>query len=429
MAQHTAFVLLVVASGACDKTNDEPRHHPKPQELARSVVEVQMMIRGEEVAHGSGTVISKDGLILTNAHVATPDPLWGIDDLVIAVTERPREAPVPMYHADVVASDPDLDLALLRPVTTLDGDPYTPGDLRPVTIGDSGDVRLGDKIWVLGYPSIGGTTVTITDGLVSGFNSDANVEGRAWIKTDATIAGGNSGGMALNKDGELIGVPTIAGATVGMDVTDCRRIQDTNQDGLLNEHDSCIPIGGFLNGIRPVNLARSMILEALSDDGGEPTVEPEPVPKDFDVNGVRFRSLRFEDVTPEGQPASSSISLPSGTTRVCAWWRYRGMAEGVRWDAVWALDGVVQEDFSAVDQTWPGGADGNYWVCLNDEEGVDEGTWDLSLNVEGEWVSGGFVNVGDQFAPVDVTVRNGSTDTTVCYLFVAPVVATSWGEE
>jgi S1-C subfamily serine protease len=331
---YVAFVLFVVVSSSCETPDDEPHHRPRPQELARSVVEVQMMSGGEMVAHGSGSVISKTGLILTNAHVATPDPVWHVDDLVIAVTERPRKPPVPRYHAEVVASDPDLDLALLRPVTTLDGDPFMRGDLRSVRIGDSGDVRLGDKIWILGYPSIGGATVTITVGLVSGFNSDANIEGRAWIKTDATIAGGNSGGMALNRDGELIGIPTIAAATPELDdITDCRRIQDTNQDGLLNRDDSCIPLGGFLNGIRPVNLAQSMIHAALPDDGGERTAEPEPVVEGFDVDGVEFRSLVFDDVTPKGQPAGN-IWLPSGTSRICAWWRYRGMAEGVRFDAL-----------------------------------------------------------------------------------------------
>ena len=134
-----------------------------------------------------------------------------------------------------------------------------------MTLGDSDSVEIGDSLQILGYPGIGGETITFTEGAVSGFTSDRSVEGRAWIKTDATIAGGNSGGMAANALGELIGVPTIAASGAeGGDIVDCRPVADTNRDGSIDQFDTCVPIGGFINGLRPVNLALPLIAAAQS---------------------------------------------------------------------------------------------------------------------------------------------------------------------
>ena len=74
---------------------------------------------------------------------------------------------------------------------------------------------------------IGGDTITFTQGTVSGFNAQQAIADRAWIKTDATIAGGNSGGLAANAAGEIIGIPTIAASNEQVDPVDCRVIVDT----------------------------------------------------------------------------------------------------------------------------------------------------------------------------------------------------------
>jgi hypothetical protein len=389
---------------------------------------VQMVDDGSVPAWGSGTVISDTGLILTNAHVATPS--FEIDGLQIAVSARPSRPPVPTYNAEVVTSDPDLDLAVIRVTTTLEGDPYETGDLPPVPTGDSDHVRIGQKLWILGYPAIGGSTVSFTQGVVSGFNSDPIGGERAWIKTDATIAGGNSGGMAVDRQGELIGVPTSANAAPGVPPTDCRPIRDTNQDGVLDDADNCVSLGGFLNGIRPVDLADAMIDDALAGDASPPQDVPTTAPDGFDPTGVVFSDPRFDGVTPEIPPSSSRAALPSDTMRVCAWWRFRGMADGAHYDAVWAHEGEIQPDYSLMDDVWTHGERGDYWVCFFDDEPVADGVWDLTLNVEGEYVNGGFVHVGDQYAPVDVAITNDAgASVSLCYLYLAPTVASDWGRE
>ena len=231
---------------------------------------------------GSGTIISPDGLILTNHHVT--DVSAEIDQLgaqglhvlrgkiLVMLTKALEEPPVPSYLADIEVDRPDFDLTLLRITTSMSGGPVDPSDLDLpfIEVGDSDEVQLEETIRIYGYPCIGGSNLTFTKGTVSGFDAQQGIPGRAWIKTDASIAGGNSGGTAVNDGGRLIGVPTIAAVPSADKATDCRVIQDTNSDGVLDERDTCIPIGGFINSLRPVNLAAAMITSARSGAGQPP---------------------------------------------------------------------------------------------------------------------------------------------------------------
>ena len=88
---------------------------------------------------------------------------------------------------------------MLRIVADVKGQRVPNLNLPAVDVGDSDLLQLGDQMAIFGYPGIGGETVTFTSGNVSGFSRDPKVNSaRAWIKTDATIAGGNSGGTAVN---------------------------------------------------------------------------------------------------------------------------------------------------------------------------------------------------------------------------------------
>ncbi len=214
---------------------------------------------------GSGTVVSKNGLILTNAHVVLPGENSPVDLLTIAPTVSADEKPQPGFIAKVVQADPTLDLAVIKIVSDLSGNPVDAATLNlPVAkLGDSDKLTLGDKLTILGYPGIGGETITLTSGEVSGFSSEAGFGNRAFIKTSATIAGGNSGGLAADDDGELVGIPTQLGSGTDSGIVDCRFLADTNGDGFINENDTCIPTGGFINSLRPVNLAKPLIVAAL----------------------------------------------------------------------------------------------------------------------------------------------------------------------
>ena len=110
----------------------------------------------------------------------------------------------------------------------------------------------------IGFPAIGGDSVTVTKGEVSGFN---NYRGVRWIKSSISISGGNSGGGAFNANGELIGVPTSLGVPGNNETTDCRPVRDTNGDGKIDSHDECVSMGGFINSLSPgsgaIDLAKS----------------------------------------------------------------------------------------------------------------------------------------------------------------------------
>ncbi|MEN9562964.1 MAG: hypothetical protein RIR73_1208, partial [Chloroflexota bacterium] len=226
---------------------------------------------------GSGTILSPSGLILTNAHVASPasqgDSANEPDALGVAIIVSEDKPAVPSYIAEVLAVDGFLDLAVIQIRSNINGSAVdtTSLNLPYVEMANSDQVHVGDNINIFGFPAIGGNTITFTKGTVSGFSSENPIGDRAWIKTDATISGGNSGGLAADNNGRIIGVPTIASASRDTETSDCRQVQDTNGDGVVDSNDSCVPIGGFLNGIRPVNLAFPL-LEAAQ--GGKQYTSP-----------------------------------------------------------------------------------------------------------------------------------------------------------
>ncbi len=406
---------------------------PSTTELAQATVQIwALSLVGdtfEPVWTGSGSIISEDGLILTNAHVVD-NRLGEYDRLAVAVLNRTDEPPEMVYLADVTSVDYALDLAVIRIVSDLDGSP-TVVHLPTVELGDSADVEIGDHIRILGYPSIGGKTITFTDGVVSGFTSERGLSGRAWIKTDATIAGGNSGGMAVNDQGKLIGVPTILGAgSGGQQPVDCRYVVDTNRDGQINDLDSCVPLGGFINGLRPLNLATPLVQAAEADEEyvGLLPVEPEPT-GGFDTSQVIFHNLVFADgVTADDQPTQIWDALPSGVTHVCAFWDYEGMVDSMTWGALWFVDGQVNEEGSIIDNTWTGGDSGNWWVCTIDDAGLPDGLYEVVLSVEADVQRTGAVFVGGDHPPTEFTIVNESRGE-ICYAFISPAGAQHWGED
>ncbi|MEX2158214.1 MAG: serine protease [Dehalococcoidia bacterium] len=435
-----ALMAAAVAGAACggggsDKpdTTATPPAPPTASagDLARSVVQIVALDDASDpVWSGSGTVISDEGLILTNAHVVD-NRADEYADLGVAVTEDPNLPPTPSYIAEIAAVDYVLDLAVIRVVSDLDGADATL-DLPAVPIGDSDAVEIGEHIRILGFPGIGGETITFTEGAVSGFTSQRDIADRAWIKTDSTIAGGNSGGLAVNARGEIIGVPTIAGSSEEVQPVDCRTVVDTNRDTVVDGLDTCVPLGGFINGLRPVALAQDLIDAAES---GTVYVSPfeQPVtletPEAFDTANVLFYNLEFStDVTEDNLPTEIVPTLPSGATSVCAFWDYEGMLDSVSWEALWFVNGELDEAGSITDDIWVGGDVGNWWVCNFNDSGLIDGLYELVLSVEGDSQASSSIYVGGAHPLVDFTVEN-TTSTEVCYAYLSPSEAENWGQD
>lgn len=407
---------------------------PDTESLATATVQiVQLDSRSGSLKFGcfsgSGSLISSDGLILTNAHVIEVDQICPYDTIGVAVIGRTDEPPELLYIADLLVIDPALDLAVVKIAADLDGAAVNV-ELPFMALGDSQAVDLGDQLRVLGYPGIGGDTITLTSGTVSGFTEERDIEGRAWIKTDATISGGNSGGSAVDADGNLVGVPTIAGSGANVDPTDCRVIQDTNGDGRLDDADTCIPIGGFINGVRPINLALPLIAEAgtavpisLEIPTTPTTVGP--------VSDVAFGPISFSTgVTDSDEPIDNVQHIPGGTAeRVCGFWEYDGMADGLSFDALWYINQEFVEDASFIDAEWFGGPSGDWWVCYIAQDGtLEDGTYELLLNVEGESASGEAIIVGGDHPIQTFEIVNDSFDT-ICFVLISLSEAQDWGSD
>ena len=166
-------------------------------ETARSVVYIEADGADCQWA-GSGSIILDGSYVLTNQHVSGS----GECDLGVFLTDSRSSAPEKGFYATLVAFSVVDDLAVLR-IFGEDGKPYV--DARhPALAINSKTLDLGTKIYTLGYPGAGGSTITFTSGDFSGMD---DVDG-VFYKTTAYMNNGVSGGAALNAAGELIGVPT-----------------------------------------------------------------------------------------------------------------------------------------------------------------------------------------------------------------------------
>jgi S1-C subfamily serine protease len=400
-------------------------------DLARATVQILALVRiGDDyqaVWSGSGSVIDSRGLVLTNAHVVD-DRFDEYTDIGVAMIERTDQAPDLAYLAEIVSIDYSLDLAVIQIRSDISGNQVAV-DLPTVALGDSDRVELGGTLRILGYPGIGGQTITFTEGAISGFTSERGIDGRAWIKTDATIAGGNSGGMAVDDQGRLVGIPTrVSSGDVRGDIVDCRAVVDTNRDGVIDSQDTCVPLGGFINGLRPVNLAMPLIEAALA---GQQYVSGDVVQPagGYDLAETFFYNLVFSaGVTADDRPLQTMEALPSGSTELCVFWDYEGMMNGMQWSAIWFIDRELSDEGSIINDTWGGGDDGNWWACIFNDFGLEDGLYEVILEAEGQTLENESIFVGGYRTQIDFTLQNQS-DEPICYAYLSPSLAQGWGED
>jgi S1-C subfamily serine protease len=145
----------------------------------------------EGIASGSGVVLDDEGHILTNNHVVE-----GGQEISVSLEENGQ-----MYPAEVVGTEPNKDLALLKV-----GAPAS--KLHPLKLGDSDEMEVGDPVVAIGNPF--DLKRTVTSGIVSALQREIQApDGVAIdhvIQTDAAINPGNSGGPLINSGGEVIGI-------------------------------------------------------------------------------------------------------------------------------------------------------------------------------------------------------------------------------
>jgi len=210
----------------------------------RATVRIIVPLDGSRTqsVRGSGSVLTKRGYILTNNHLFYDDDGQPYNSQFLAYIAFPERSHLEgdaeiQYRAVLVENDAARDLALLR-ITARGNGGALPTDLGldVLPVAESDIVRHGHDLNIVGYPGIGGDSLTLTSGKVSGF-----IESEGWIKTDAEINKGNSGGPALNDRYELIGVASAA--------------------------SQAKEVIGKLGLVRPIRFARALIARAKRESG------------------------------------------------------------------------------------------------------------------------------------------------------------------
>ncbi|WP_433731372.1 trypsin-like peptidase domain-containing protein [Nocardia sp. CA-129566] len=255
------------------------------QAVAQKVLPSVVMIKvasNRAQGEGSGVVLSSDGLILTNNHVASGG---GVNAKMEVAFADGTTAP-----ATLVGADPVSDLAVIK-VQGKDG-------LTPIELGTSSNLAVGQSVIAIGSPL--GLAGTVTTGIVSALNRPVSTNGEGTpsqvqpvidaIQTDAAINPGNSGGALVDGSGKLIGINTAI-ASLGGEATG----QQSGSIGL-----------GFAI---PVDQARRVAEELIKT--GHAT---------YAQIGIKLRpqdtAARVLEATPDGPAAKAGIPAGSIITKV-----------------------------------------------------------------------------------------------------------------
>ena len=261
-------------------------------------------------ASGSGTIISPEGYILTNHHVA-----GRATRITVRLADRQE------IRATLVGTDPLADLAILK---INKNDLRVPEAPLPVAkFGDSSSLEVGDRVLAMGSPA--GISQSVTEGIVANTEMIApggamRLDGEAvgelvrWIGHDAVIFPGNSGGPLVNLKGEIIGVNEIGIGSLGGAIPSnlARKVADElistghvqrswaglTAQPLLKKSDakSGILVGGVING-SPADLAGLKAGDILTRCNGA-DIPASRAPEDIPV----FNRMLLE--TPVGSPIS-----------------------------------------------------------------------------------------------------------------------------
>lgn len=140
---------------------------------------------------GSGIILSKDGLILTNTHV-----IENCDTASVTLYDNSS------YDAALVGADSTSDIAVLRIEAT---------GLTPASFGDSAELAIGDQVAAIGNPLGETFRMTLTDGIISAIDRGISYNGHSMtlLQTNTAINEGNSGGALFNMYGQVIGVTNM----------------------------------------------------------------------------------------------------------------------------------------------------------------------------------------------------------------------------
>jgi len=229
---------------------------------------------------GSGVIVGADGSILTNYHVIHDKNGRLHDVFVIGKFSTLDRAPLLQCAGRPNRSklQPELDLALIKCDTDLDGRTWTPstsGVWATLAEAKSSEVRMGQKLWVLGYPDVGGGGLTLSEGEVEGWTGPDNSAGKDFLKTNASITHGNSGGPVIDDKGQLVGIASGYRLEFSMNAQQLQTVTERKQVGL----------------VRPLSTASDLLAIATigwTPREGHTDIEIQPSAVEAPAEGIRI---------------------------------------------------------------------------------------------------------------------------------------------
>jgi len=215
------FILLIINTET-EVGSDSPKQNLSnsfdQNKIASSVVNIfcPSTVPDEDVSGGSGTIIDSNGIIITNSHIIPQDEknlFVSEEGCLVALVDPITGKPESFYLAKPVVI-PDIsdkyDLAFMSIYSAYydeEEQRYAgvyPREFPALDGCENESARLGEPVRIFGYPSIsGGYSLTITDGIVSSFPEDG------FIMTSAKVSYGNSGGLAVDENGCMMGIPSM----------------------------------------------------------------------------------------------------------------------------------------------------------------------------------------------------------------------------
>ena len=338
---------------------------------------------GHPFSSGSGTVLdAEQGYILTNYHVVGDTEtrtLFNEEGTAIIGVNPPnlRSVPVFKYYARMIHGDPEIDLAVLQIVSPFDnpkGRLPTNLGLTAAPRGESEALLIGDPIFVLGFPGLGGDTITFTSGTVSGYLDEDKDGAEEWIKTDAEVNHGNSGGLAVDDRGAFIGVPSAG-------LTDAEA-------------------AGKISLIRPGDMALRYY-DAWTLGSATPMANSAP-----QVSRVTYGAA----IRRDGAVRAAVSRFAGGTTDIYASIDYRNLPRGQALTYRWYRDGAELERGSLLRGDSETGSD---WISLSADTqavgaGLPDGFYELELWLGGRQLYRGGVSVGQPIASGQQLVQLGA---------------------
>lgn len=193
-----------------------------------------MIVAAQEdnyVSGGSGFVVNEYGYVATNYHVVEES------EQIVVIDSNNNQ-----YSAELVNKDEKMDLAIL----------YVEGLDAPVaTLADSNAAQLGETVVAIGTPAGSGESLSVSNGIISGFNRSISVSNAGMIQTNAPLNPGNSGGPLFDSKGNVVGIVTA------------KMYYTSDFDG------EDVPLDGIAYAI-PINAAKEKITSWIAQDLTKP---------------------------------------------------------------------------------------------------------------------------------------------------------------